>query len=352
MNDKTPLTVNNYTFKDEITRGYRDFCNTPWESFFKYFNDNSDVIEGILSKQQIRFTQPRALNDPLEFYPTIHFNRNEHNYQEYVLNGYPFPSVEMFTRNQLIESQINTYGILSFTKKPGSFEMWSQYANGHRGFVIEFKPDFYTYDCMKSTPDKYCEFGRVKYVDDYHINIDKFIKNGEINISQLNHELFFNKVSRWKLEDEYRLVRPLSDCPTYKPPLRNYADTDTNVYLFHFDISCINSVIIGASMTIEKKIKFIEFSKKFNIPILQAFIFRDIPDSDGKLCTVYPLGIDERQKELIKNTQPQLFCTDSNHFAFPGTNIINRIEELPYYKDNERIVEELYRNLQERPIVE
>ena len=37
-------------------------------TFFKYCSDDGRVIEGIFEKHKIRFTQPYALNDPLEKY--------------------------------------------------------------------------------------------------------------------------------------------------------------------------------------------------------------------------------------------------------------------------------------------
>src|SRR3989338_1929980 len=86
--------------------------NDEPESYFKYCSDKKEVVEEIFNNQRIRFTQPRALNDPLEFSPTFRFNSNNA-YQWYQLQGKMLPSIEFFYRVQIIESQINRFGILS-----------------------------------------------------------------------------------------------------------------------------------------------------------------------------------------------------------------------------------------------
>ncbi len=114
--------------------------------------------------------------------------------------------------------------------------MWSQYSNGHKGFIIEFKPDFNSYSGMTSNSSKIYEVKKVIYVDDYEINLDDIAdKTGFISLEALNNELFFKKTSRWKHENEYHMVRPLSDNPNYHPPKTNLAYLDLNVYLFPFE---------------------------------------------------------------------------------------------------------------------
>lgn len=341
------MTTKKKNIREEIITSQQRFDSVQWDSFFKYFSDDPRVIDGIFTKHLIRFTQPRALNDPLEFSPTIRFRQNQFNYRAYKLNGFLLPSVEFFTRVQLIESQINSYGILSLTKRPNSFNMWSQYSNGHRGFVIEFKPDFNSYEGMKSSSGKMYEIRKVNYVDEYLIRIEDMIdKDGFIPIQTLNNELFFKKTSRWKYEYEYRMVRPLSDCPDYHPPTANYAYTDTETYLFPFEVGCISSIILGASMSQENKARILDFAEKHNIVVNQAHIFRDIKDSDGQPGSVLPLKVDNDNREAVLNSKPQLFCTDTDCLENRDTVDIRTLSDLPYYEDHEAIVEELFKNLQ------
>ena len=107
----------------EIDESQRIFHEGQIDSFFKYCSDDSEVLDGIFKNHVLRFTQPRSLNDPLEFYPSIRFHDNKNNYQNYELDGFLLPSIEFFHRVQMIESQINTYGILSLSKIPDSFSM-------------------------------------------------------------------------------------------------------------------------------------------------------------------------------------------------------------------------------------
>ena len=321
------------------------YAGGTFDSYFKYCSDK--VIKSIFIDQEIRFTQPRALNDPLEFNPTMRFDQPDANYQYYEFNGLIFPSIEFFFRVQIIESQINSYGILSLTKIPNSFDMWSHYANGHKGFVLEFKEDFWHLPCMKSEKGDERSFGEVEYVEDYAINLDALVGSGtDIPVDLLLKELFFKKTSRWSNEREYRLVRPLTDSPDYKPPEIRYPYTDVGVYLLPFDRECISSVILGAAMTTANKQLIIKCCEKYNIPISQALLIRDEKDWFGKPITIYHLWLDDfPSKSHLLSMKPQLFCTDTVSLGNQKTVKIAKITDLPYYKGHEEVVEELHRNL-------
>ena len=331
--------------RKKIAEQANQYAGGTFDSYFKYCSDK--VIKSIFIDQKIRFTQPRALNDPLEFNPTMHFDQPDANYQYYEFNGLIFPSIEFFFRVQIIESQINSYGILSLTKIPNSFDMWSHYANGHKGFVLEFKKDFWQLPCMKSEQGDERSFGEVEYVEDYAINLDILVGSGtDIPVDILLKELFFKKTSRWSSEKEYRLVRPLTDSPDYKPTEIRYPHTDVGEYLFPFDLECISSVILGAAMTAADKQLIIEYCEQLNIPILQALIVKDLKDWSGKPATIYHLWLDDfPSKSHLINMKPQLFCNDTVSFGNQKTVKIAKITDLPYYKGHEEIVEELHRNL-------
>jgi len=340
---------NTEDIRQEIARQRQLFASREFDSYFKYFSDNEQVMQGIFKYQKVRFTQPRAFNDPLEFSPTIRFRDDPSNYQSYDLNGTKFPSVGRFYRVQIIESQINSYGILSLTKIPDSFDMWSQYANGHRGFVIEFKADFYRHPLMKSkTSDEYPP-RKVEYVEDYSINLDELVdKNGFIPVEVIQNELFFKKTPRWEHESEYRMVRPLTDHPDYQPRKTDYAYTDVNVYLFPFGWDCVLSIILGVNMSIRNKREIMKCCEEHSIPLSQAHIIRDHKDRFGKPGTVIPLPISEDNRSIVLNSPPQLFCTDTVTLNYQyGLVKIAKIADLPYYKNHEDIVAQLYRNLKQ-----
>ena len=333
-----------------IARQQEQIASREFDSYFKYFSDKDEVMEGIFKDHKIRFTQPRVLNDPLEFSPTMRFHDNSSKYQFYNLDGNIFPSVEFFFRFQIIEPQINTYGILSLTKIPDSFDMWSQYANGHRGFVIEFKDDFYRHPIMKSKAGDEYPVRKVEYVDDYSICLDDLVdKNHEIRIEVIHNELFFKKTSRWEHECEYRMVRSLEGHPDYQPPKTKYTYTctDTKKYLFPFDWDCVSSIILGANMSIENKKIIMKCCEDHNIPLFQAHIIRDHKDRFGKPSTILTLGINEFMNEdKILLAKPQLFCTDTVSLGHTDSTVkIAKITDLPYYKGYEEVVDQLYRNL-------
>ncbi len=333
-----------------IARRQEQIASREYDSYFKYFSDKDEVMEGIFKEQKVRFTQPRALNDPLEFNPTMRFQGNTNSYCFYDLDGNVFPSIEFFFRVQIIESQINEYGILSLTKIPDSFDMWSQYANGHRGFVIEFKNDFYSHPFMKSKAGDQYPVRKVEYVDDYSICLDDLVdKNHEIPVEVLHNELFFKKTSRWEYEDEYRMLRPLADSPDYQPSPKNYPYIDVGVYRFPFDWDCVSSIILGANMSTENKRKIVESCKEHNIHLSQAHIIRDLKDRFGKPSTILIFGIDEfMNEEKYLQAKPQLFCTDIVKVSHKYNELnIAQITDLPYYKDYENIVNQLYSNLKE-----
>lgn len=333
--------------KQKIARQTELYAGGKFDSYFKYCIDCPKVVEGVFKDQKIRFTQPRALNDPLEFSPTIRFYDSQAKYQLYELNGISFPSVELFFRVQVIESQINAYGILSLTKIPNSFDMWSQYANGHRGFVIELKDDFWRHPCMKSKAGDEYPVGKVEYVEDYAVNFADLVNaNHEIPLEVLHKELFFKKTSRWEHEYEYRMVRSLSDSPDYKPPETKYPYTDVSVYLFPFDWECVSSVILGANMSTENKRLIAQCCEKHNIPLLQALIIRDHKDWLGRPSTVCILSLDQYEsKDSALRVKPQSFCTDTVSLGNKSMIKIAKITDLPYYKGYEEVVDQLYRNL-------
>ena len=66
--------------KQEIARQTELYAGGKFHSFFKYCGDDPKVLRGIFKDQAIRFTQPRALNDPLEFNPTMRFHDSEAKY--------------------------------------------------------------------------------------------------------------------------------------------------------------------------------------------------------------------------------------------------------------------------------
>lgn len=322
---------------------------------FKYFSDDPRIIKGVFRDNKIRFTQPWGMNDPLEFNPTLQFFNNEIAQQGYDLNGTFLPSIELFYRIQVIESQINAYGILSLTTQHRSFDMWSRYANGHKGFVLGFKQGFDLHQCMKSKDGEQNIFRGVNYVDQYILNIEELANEFDsIPWAVLQNELFFKKTSRWKDEQEYRLIRSLTDCPEYKSKA-DHSHRDNSIYLFDFSLECINDVIFGASMSIQNKKDIVDYCRlrKQNVNFWQAVIIKDEVDIIGKpsKIKVFPIVDYLGSLEEIYTIQPQQFCIDSmQELNNLKTVKIKRLSDLPYYEDYKELVDRLFEETNKRGI--
>jgi len=328
---------------DEGTPKGRDYSQVG--TFFKYCSDDDRILDGVFEDHKIRFTQPAALNDPFEFNPIIRFEHEWDNHRNFVLNGMMFPSEEIRLRAQLIESQLNMWGILSLTKIPDSFDMWSRYANGHKEFWMEFKSDFNKHSCMLSENGEEHSIREVTYVDEYIMNIAEFVdENGWIAHNTVNEKMFFTKTSRWKCEQEYRLVRKLADCPGLEP-LDNKYHRAPRIHLFDFSLDCIESVAFGACMPREKKEWNIDACKGTDIMFFQAFIVRDRKDRFGGQGDVELTPIEAFPNFL----ETRKFITEEKYIEERKKPIvINQLNELPYYARDKEWVRQYIQNRKER----
>ena len=325
--------------------------------FFKYFSDSPQVIDSVFKFKKIRFTQPWALNDPLEFNPAILFNHQPANkYSLFELNGIVMPSVEQFFRANLLESQINVFGILSLTDIKNSFEMWSHYSNGHKGFLMELKPDFTKHECMKSWEGKEYPIVKVVYTRDYSFNVDEIATNGEeILLDDVRDKMLYTKISRWSHENEYRVVRWLRDCAYYKiVDERVGLERDENIYLFDFPLECVKSIYFGAYMSPSNKELILTCCKNHVIDFYQAYIIRDWPDDhDGHNGQIQFIPIDHwksttsffslQSAHFCVSVRPNLARTSEGQENEPMK--VGSLKDIPYYSGNEQLVGRWYESL-------
>jgi hypothetical protein len=325
MSEQDKGTINNNANQNALSNP------KPYSTFFKYCStgQNNAVLKGLFKDHKIRFTQPWALNDPLEFNPILRFENDGQNFVRYLYDGILLPSEEDRLRMRLIEQQVNHFGILSLTKVPDSFDMWSRYANGHKGFLIEFKSDFNKNPCMLSQEGKEYSVNKITYVDEYAINIDLLTDvQSKISLERFNEEMFYKKCSRWQNEIEYRMVRPLTDYPDYKP-LKYTPHRDDNIYLFDFDLNCIESVTFGACMTVEDKKAIMLSCKEYGVQFLQACIWRDkkeATDLSGKIELIPEYKISGLLSILDFN-----FFFQQEHISRPKPIKISQLSDIPYY---------------------
>lgn len=298
-------------------------------TLFKYCSNSPDLITGIFERHEIRFTQPYALNDPFEFNPAIRFQSNENDYRYYEYDGVIFPSNYLWNWLNLIESRINTFGILSLTENPFSYYMWSHYANGHKGFLIEFNVGSKSKPTLEMEKNTYLPIYRVRYVSTNVVNLDKIAnKTGRIPERQFRNKIFLRKTKLWKYEKEYRAIRRLDTCETYNPSVNRTSYRDNSIYLFPISLGSILSISFGVNMPVEDKGRIIDLCSGNNITFLQALI-----PKDGK-NEIRPVPISHFGS--LKNylsMPPQLFTFDSietEHASSP-TIKVNSLSEIPYY---------------------
>lgn len=240
---------------------------------FKYCTDNDCVIKGILENGKIRFTQPWALNDPLEANPTIRF-KDPKDYQGFRYDGVTLLSKEECIRFYHITRRINRYGILSLTEIRDSFDMWSRYANGHKGFLLCLKTDFNTHVGMLSRDGKPYLVRRVEYPPEHVIDMEELVDTqGRLRMEVVHKRLFFQKVSRWQSEREHRMVRRLSDLVGYEP-LADRLQRDDRIHLFPFSLDCVLGVALGACMSVENKRRIVRICEDSGISWNQTWIVR------------------------------------------------------------------------------
>jgi hypothetical protein len=310
----------------------------------KYINDSNDVIEGIFKYCKIRFTQPGALNDPLEFNPIIKIKSTDNIDDNYFYKGEQLLTTRGFTYKTLIDVCLNTNGILSLTNIPDSFNMWNMYSNGHKGCFLIFNKDFNNHKCMMNPNQESSLIEKVIYKNEYVVELDNIItiKNYHEEFSKIYKEIFYCKTSRWNNENEYRIVRDLTSHP--------YFDKNTNnskIYLFDFSLECIKGVVLGSHMLKENKSKIRKYCENYSIDFFQEVITKDEIDYENKMgkVVIFKIGdCDLPWRYIETENNPIILDVASEKNKNKDINI-KSLEELPYYNGNEDIVRLIYKSI-------
>lgn len=264
---------------------------------YKYFTpERTDVLRDNI----IRYTQPEALNDPFEAKPHITKVANDReieqamdemlvgevkkvydNLSEEKKSLLTFEETLSIVKNnrelmlgelgQMLDMYTPTYreklhstinqliGILSLTEKPDNLLMWSHYATNHEGFVVGFDSRHSYFDQKISPTDEFRHLRKVDYRS----------ARPSAPMSELNAiEFLLVKSKEWEYEQEWRIMRPLSDAEHKKdkePPV---------IYLFKFPPEVIVEVILGARMNSVNRsalLKILECNEHLShVDVLQA----------------------------------------------------------------------------------
>jgi hypothetical protein len=242
---------------------------------------------------------------------------------------------------------VDSSGILSLTETPDSFDMWSRYANGHKGFLLELKADFNKHSCMRGRNGEVYQTRKVEYMDEYAYVVEDLIdEHGNIYRDTFNSRMFFSKSSRWDDENEWRMVRPLADHKWWHPKT-DFAQRDREKYLFPFSLDCIQSVTFGACMSPQNRRKIVDVCKGTKIEFLHAMIMKDRRDSCGRQGIVTRNRIEDIG-DLSDVPDVGVMCEgwsddEEDEVHKPPIQVVS-LSELPYYVGDEKRVEQYYNN--------
>lgn len=135
---------------------------------------------------------------------------------------------------RVMEERFNELlGILSLTEKPNNLLMWSHYAASHAGFVVGFNSTDDYFDQRKSPNDEFRHLRKVEY---------RTVRPNA-PLSELDGiDVFLVKSAEWEYEQEWRIMRPLSEAAETIPA------EPFPICLFEFPLAAVTDVILGARM--------------------------------------------------------------------------------------------------------
>ena len=252
------------------------------EGVFKYLDPKRiDVLANLL----IRFSQPSSMNDSLEFkWPTTGVEepkklamRFKEKLRPKALAAIPVEKRERMDAacglpgfaEQWVEINLDdiaarasadrnlrhkeialktfrkldvNYGILSLSENPVEVRMWGHYADGGRGFLIEFDPTHSWFHAMRNPDDGFNELTKVEYVPTRPAR----------NLLDVKDEVLYTKSESWAYEQEWRMVR------NFNAASKNLDITDAygnEILVFAIPPDAIKSVIVGYNSRTEFKDK-------------------------------------------------------------------------------------------------
>jgi len=182
-----------YTRLDQ--RLYENLANgTLWFSNARAFNDpydcNSPVLYGATEEQIIRYYEAlsQARRPQLLLHKTLDVLLREWRLD---------PSAIEHQLKSAIASEVDEMGLLCLSANDSSVPMWSHYADGHKGVLLEFDIDGDELFEGK-------EYWKVNYPPDDHYQ--KFFEEAlDARTSILG--LVLTKSSDWRTEQEYRIFQ-------------------------------------------------------------------------------------------------------------------------------------------------
>lgn len=269
-----------------------------WVKTYKYLGTVS--AECFLKNQTIRFSQPKAFNDPFELQPEFHITEGEERPCQFVIHGH-HSSYEKYlltnhtakTQSQKLDvkdivSQLSEkIGILCLTQAetlvPSNFLMWAHYAESHQGIVIEFKPDS---EFIKNTSQVHY-LPRRPIIDAKLLYENEYVAIGD---------LYF-KSDIWSYENEIRITKALSECNNL-----NIKDALGNeIYVSEVPLDSVKCIYLGCNSSDSIKSAAIKLHQSSGTNI----VFLTVHDEEYKLIPYSNLG--GTLQDIYKTSEQLLF---------------------------------------------
>jgi hypothetical protein len=127
------------------------------------------------------------------------------------------------------------FGIFSLTQIPTDVRMWGHYADGGRGFLIEFNSKHPWFHAKREERDSFSHMRQVNYVSS---------RSAQYLLDVTEPEFLYTKWDVWSDEQEWRIIRSFNDAAKKCDGLDPYGN---EILLFAIPPDSIESVIMGFS---------------------------------------------------------------------------------------------------------
>lgn len=256
-------------------------------SVYKYMathtpDKGGDLLKFIFEDNTLRFSSPLSFNDPFELRPHIKNMINEENHilQDAFFNHLNITEQAHKFYDMAVTALSHDIGILCLSGLCDNLVMWGNYADNHKGIVIEFDDahPFFNPDCeITSFVHKLKE---VVYVDErISMNSDEW---GE------NEKTFLPKSKDWEYENEYRMTILLEE-----------NDRNHNRFNIKFPPEIITAVYIGCKATEETKKYVNNLSNKKQWKHLKIHQY-EVDEKEYKLTLKSKFLVNEKNYSIAK----------------------------------------------------
>ncbi len=218
----------------------------------------------------VRFTQPRAFNDPFELLPeivtpngeaerhiSIKFDVTAQRRQpppgevDVVPDGHGTSDA---TSRDIVQHLNDQVGILCLSRTKESLLMWAHYADQYAGAVIEFDA---SHDFFAGQIDMEYRSSRPKRHLSAYLDGDNPVPVAELCV----------KSEQWACEREVRIIRCLSDCERVGEDGRGFP-----VYIQRIPLAAIKQIILGERTNVIEQREIYRSIKETRIALSLAAI--------------------------------------------------------------------------------